>query len=47
MRPTGDLWKEFKYLDRMLTYLDANWEAVVGNLRKARKWWAWISNILG
>ena len=38
---------DFKYLGRVITALDDNWLAVVGNLRKARKWWAHMSRILG
>ena len=38
---------EFKYLGRVLIASDYDWTAVVGNLRKARKWWAHMSRILG
>ena len=38
---------EFNYLGRMLTALDDNWPAVVGNLIKVWNRWARMSRILG
>ena len=38
---------KFKYLCRLLTVLDDNWLAVVGNLRKARRRWERMLRILG
>ena len=38
---------EFKYLGMVLTDSDDDWPVVVGNLRKARRRWAWISRIVG
>ena len=35
-----------KYLGQVLTSLDNDWPAVVGNLREARKKWAWLLRIL-
>ena len=37
----------FKYLGRILTASDDDWPVVVGNLRKVRKKWVWLSRILG
>ena len=37
----------FKYLGWVLRAVDDNWPAVVGNLRKARKSWAWLTRSLG
>ena len=37
----------FKYLVRVLSAAAGNWLAVVGNLKKARKSWAWLTRILG
>ena len=34
MRPTGDLWKEFKYLDRILMASDDYWPEVVTYMQK-------------
>ena len=36
-----------KYLGRVLTSGYENWLEVVGNLKKARKSWAWLTRILG
>ena len=36
----------FKYLGRVLTAVDDNWPAVVGNLQKAQMSWAWMTRIL-
>jgi hypothetical protein len=36
----------FKYLGRFLHYLDSDWPAVYGNLRKARAKWAMIAKVL-
>ena len=36
----------FKYLGRWLTENDSDWQAVTGNLKKARKKWGRISRIL-
>ena len=38
---------EFKCLGRVMTALDDDWMAVVGNVRKSRKRWAHMSRILG
>ena len=35
-----------KYLGQVLTSLDNDWPAVEGNLREARKKWAWLLRIL-
>ena len=37
----------FRYLGRVMTTLDENWTAVVGNLRKERKSWDQLTRILG
>ena len=37
----------FKYLGPILISLDNNWSEVVGNLQKARKFWARMKRILG
>ena len=37
----------FKHLVRILTDLDNDWPAVVGNLRKLQKKWAQMSRIMG
>ena len=37
----------FKYLGRVLMAADNNWPAVVVNLWKERKIWAWLARILG
>ena len=37
----------FKYLGRVLTEGDDDWLAVVGNLRKARRSWGRLSQVLG
>ena len=37
----------FKYLGRVLTAVDDNWQAVTGNLWKARKSWARLERIMG
>ena len=39
--------EEFNYLGRLLTALDDNWPAVVGNLIKVWNRWARMSRILG
>ena len=36
----------FKYLGRILTDLDDDWPAVVGDLRKSRKSWTRLSRVL-
>ena len=36
----------FKYLGWVLRAADDNWQAVVGNVWKARKSWAWLTRIL-
>jgi hypothetical protein len=36
----------FKYLGRLITYDDANTQAMRSNLRKARRCWAWILHVL-
>ena len=38
---------EFKYLGRVLTANGDNWPAVVGNLRKARRSWGQLLQVLG
>ena len=38
---------EFKYFGRVLNASDDNWSEVMGNLRKARKWWSHMLMILG
>ena len=37
---------DFKYLGRILTAIDDDWPAVVGNLRKARLSWGWLARVL-
>ena len=37
----------FKYLGKVLTKGENDWPEVVGNLKKARKSWAWLMRILG
>ena len=36
----------FKYLDRIIMYLDDDWPTVVRNLRKAQKKWYQLTRIL-
>ena len=36
----------FKYLGWVLTEVDDDWAAVIANLRKARKSWAWMARIM-
>ena len=36
----------FKYLGRLVTVLDDDWPAVVGNLQKVRNSWGWLLRIL-
>jgi hypothetical protein len=38
--------KVFKYLGRLLIYIDNDTQAMRGNLAKARRCWAWISQVL-
>ena len=38
---------EFKYLGRVLTANDNDWPAVVGNLRKVRRSWGRLSQVIG
>ena len=38
--------KVFKYLGRLLLYDDNDTQAMRGNLAKARRCWAWISQVL-
>ena len=35
-----------KYLGRVISTVDNNWPAVVRNLRRARKNWAWLTRVL-
>ena len=42
-----DMVTSFKYLERIMTASDENWQAVVGNLRKARKIWSRLERIMG
>ena len=37
----------FKYLGQVLTAAYYDWPAVVGNLWKAQKSWAWLARIMG
>ena len=37
----------FKYRGRILTEMDDDWPAVVGNLGKARRSWKSLSRVLG
>ena len=36
-----------KYLGQVLIAGEDNWPSVIGNLKKARKSWAWLTRILG
>ena len=42
-----DMVNSFRYLEQVLTAADDDWLVVVVNLRKARKIWAWLANIMG
>ena len=38
---------EFRYLGRLLTATDDDWPAVAGNIKKARRSWGWMAQVLG
>ena len=39
--------KKFRYLGQLLTATDDDWPAVVGNIRKARRSWVRLDEVLG